>query len=287
MIGGIYTSATGMIMGQEKMNQIANNLANVNTSGYKADRLIAKSFPDLLLRRVNDDGVAITPNGSFDLAPIVGRLGRGVELNENFIQFEQGGAKKTGNPMDIMLQNGQNDRPAFFVIETPNGMRLSRNGAFVLNKDGFLVTHEGHKLLGEEGPIQLKRDNFLIQEDGAIYINPAQGNDPFISNPSNEWEDIGILDQIQIRTVEFPRGLKKEGTSLYVATTDSGEISRFDEVGENWDGKILQGFLESSNVNLVKEMVHMIEVQRNYEANQKSITTHDQLLAKVINEVSK
>lgn len=285
MLRGIYTASTGMIMNEKRLDVISNNLANVDTTGYKSDEAVFKSFPEMLIQRTRDDGVGTVPMGSFDLAPIVGRLGTGVEFNEKFTRFDQGPVKSTGNPTDLMIDNrGNDEKPVFFVVQTDGGERLSRNGAFILDRQGNLVNADGHRLMGENGPIQVTRHNFMVKENGEVWINRKIGNDPEAgaNEVSNRWEDPVYLDRIKMRTVENPRELKKEGSSFYTVTPESGPM-----IATPQEPMILQGHLEASNVNLVREMVEMIEVQRNYEANQKSVTTHDSLLGKLINEVAR
>lgn len=289
MLRGMYVGATGMIMNQHHMNVIANNLANVNKTAFKRDEAVFKAFPEMLLRRSREDGLGHVPLGSFDLAPIVGKLGTGVELNENFTHFEQGSAQKTDNPFDLMLNDQNSENPAFFVVLTDRGERLTRSGSFTLNKDGNLVTPQGFPLMGENGPIQVAKHNVLIREDGEVWINASLGNDPRsgASETSNSWENPVVLDKIKIRTVEFPREIRKEGDSFYTTNPESGPMLTFAELGKEQEMSISQGFLEASNVNLVRQMVDMIAVQRNYEANQKSLSSHNQLLGKLINEVAR
>lgn len=280
----MYTSATGMIMNQHRMDVIANNLANNDKTGFKADDAIYKSFPEMLLQRTREDGMGHVPMGSFDLAPTIGRLGTGVEVNEVFTRFEQGAVKKTGNHFDLMLDGSGQQAPGFMMVLTDRGERLTRSGSFVLNKDGQLTTPQGFPLMGEKGPIEVARWNFVVKENGEVWINQTLGNDPKVgaNETFNRWENPVLLDKIKLRSVEFPRHLAKEGDSFYADTPESGPPVEF------LPGKgprVLQGFLEASNVNLVKEMVEMIEVQRSYEANQKSVSTQDALLGKLINEV--
>lgn len=280
MIRGLYTGAAGMTSLQTKMDVTANNLANVDKTAFKKDSVIFKNFPELLLHRTNDDGVGWVPMGSFDLSPLVGKLGTGVEVNEIYTRFMQGALKRTDRETDMAV-NGK----GFMVVQTNRGARLSRNGAFILNKDGFLVNHQGFPLLGEKGPIQVNRNNFLVKPDGEVWINGDIGNDPrnFTGKDMNKWTNPVLLDKIQIRTVDYPRHLNKEGDSFYNITPESGEMRAFLDNEE--PPEILQGFLETSNVNVVREMVNMIEVQRQYEANQKSISTHDSMLGTLINQV--
>lgn len=286
MLRGIYTGANGMNVQQTRMDVIANNLANSDKTAFKRDTTIFKAFPELLIHRYNEDGVVKVPMGSFDRSPVVGRMGLGAEVNEVYTRFEQGAVKSTGNPFDLMLQDKPgSEKPAFFVVQTDRGERLTRSGAFVLDTRGYLVTPQGFPLMGENGPIQITRSNFLVKENGEIFINANLGNDPKTgtSTTQNRYENPVLLDKIKIRTIENPRHLDKEGDSFYVDTPESGEPRPFEN--EIVGPQILQGYLEASNVNTVTEMVEMIEVNRSYEANQKSIQTHDQLLGRLINEI--
>ena len=132
---------------QHRLNALSNNLANVDLTGYKRDTSVHKAFPEMLIRRFNDDGVHQFPIGSVDSAPIVGKLGTGVEYNESYTVFEQGALKETSNPFDIAL-----DGDGFFTIQTNHGERFTRNGSFILGKEGFLLTQRGLSRSGREWP---------------------------------------------------------------------------------------------------------------------------------------
>jgi len=276
MVRGIYTGASGMLAEMTNLNVIANNLANADKTAYKKDVSIFKNFPEMLVRRINDNGVGITPLGSYDTMPIIGKLGTGVSVNEVYTKFSQGPLYRTGNPFDIAIEGN-----GFFVIKTPLGIRYTRNGSFTINKEGYIVNHNGDMLIGENGAIKVQRYNFRIEPDGKIIINPKLLNQKVVSNYDNTWEEEMTINKIKI--VDFPekRELKKSGNSYYKETTYSGKP--FDT--KNF--KLHQGFIEKSNVNLVEEMVRMIEAHRNYEANQKSIISENQTLGKCINEVGK
>lgn len=287
MIRGIYTGANGMNIQQTRMDVIANNLANADKTAFKRDTTIFKAFPELLIHRFGEDGVGKTPMGSFDTAPVVGKIGLGGEVNEVYTRFEQGAVKKTGNPFDLMLQDVPGkDRPPFFTVMTNRGERLTRSGSFILDRKGFLVTPQGFPLMGENGPIQINQGNFLVKENGEVYINRRIGTRPEDGTnfDQNRFEEPELLDRIKIRTVENPRHLDKEGDSFYNDTPESGEPKKMREEDRP---QILQGYLEASNVSVVTEMVEMIEVNRAYEANSKALQTHDQLLGRLINEVSR
>ncbi len=279
MIRGLYTGASGMVVQMHRLDAISNNLANVDLTGYKRDTAIAKAFPELLLRRMNDDGVYTFPLGSVDTTPIVGRLGTGVELNEVYTVFTQGPLKQTDNPFDLALE-GQ----GFIAVATPQGERYTRNGSFLLSEQGYLVTKEGDLVLGENGPLQLKKNNFVIDQDGVVWQNGTFAGDQRrqVSLEENEWENLERVDRLKIVDFHRPRYLKKMGNSFWQDTEDSGPARIAAGDGRP---KVRQGFLEGANVNVVTEMVKMINVHRTYEANQKVIQTEDSLLGRLVNDV--
>lgn len=276
MLRGIYTGANGMMAQEARMDSIANNLANVDQTGYKRDLTIFKAFPDMLIRRISDDGLGMTPAGSYDTMPLVGKLGTGVEVNEVFTQFDQGSLQRTENNTDLALEGR-----GFFVIQTERGERYTRNGAFTVNQEGILMTHNGDPVLGENGVIRIQQNNFIINERGEVMVNNALSLNPRdpVSMTGNSWQDPQVIDRLRLVDFENIREIRKEGDSLYRETPESGPALPAQGL------KVLQGFIEKSNVNVVREMVDMIEVQRSYEANQKTVQAHDQTVGKLINEV--
>lgn len=282
MVKGIYTSASGMMAEQSRLDIIANNLANVDKTGFKRDTMTFKAFPEMRISRTDDDGLVITPLGSTDVRPYIGRMGTGVEVNELFTEFEQGSLKETGNMLDVALTD-----KGFIAVETEQGERYTRNGSFLIDKDNYLVTKQGYKVLGENGYIKIKSNNFMIDEKGGITVNNEyQNDDRVIQMNDNTWEQSEIIDTLKIVRFENERFLKKEGESLWVDTLVSGkaEIARLED---NNRPKVVSGYLEMSNVNPINEMVRMIEVQRSYELNSKSIMTHDALVGKAVNEIGR
>lgn len=261
MIRGWYTGASGMSAQQNRLDAIANNLANVDTTGYKRDVSVSKSFSEMLLRRTKADGVRGNFAGSQDAAPIIGKIGVGVETNENFTVFEQGSFKATDTKTDFAL-GGE----GFFAVETPYGERYTRNGNFFLGKEGILTTKEGYPVIGERGAIHLENDKFTAREDGRLL--DEEGNE---------------IDRIRLVRFDNERYLKKMGGSLW-NTTDISGPSHIAEGAER--PKVLQGFTETSNVNVVNEMVQMIEVNRAYEANQKTIQTGDSMMGTLWGKVA-
>lgn len=261
MIRGWYIGSSGMNAQQNRLDAISNNLANVDTAGYKRDISMSKSFSELLLRRTEADGVYKTSVGSADAAPIIGKLGLGVETNENYTSFEQGSFRATDSSSDFALSG-----EGFFSVETPAGERYTRNGNFILGKEGVLVTKDGYPLMGENGQIHLEDNSFNVNEDGMIYSKDGE-----------------FIDRIKVVRFDNERYLKKMGNSLWSANDISGPAY----VAEGSERpKMMQGYVETSNVNVVEEMVKMIEVNRAYEANQKTIQSEDAMMSTLWTKVA-
>ena len=255
MIRGWYTGASGMTAQQNRLDVISNNLANVDTTGFKRDTAVSKNFSELLIRRTRNDGVYKTSFGSADAAPIIGKLGLGVETNESFTDFSQGSYKETTSTTDMALSG-----KGFFAVLTPQGERYTRNGNFIIGKEGLLETKEGYPVLGEKGTIYVADTRFFVDKDGIIYDS----------------EDMREIERFKTVRFENERYLKKQGASLYYETDISG--AAYIAEGEQRP-VFLQGFVETSNVNVVNEMVRMIEVNRAYEANQKTVQAEDSMMS--------
>src|SRR6056297_2169530 len=208
MIPGLYTGASGMKAQLDRMNALSNNLSNVDVTGYKRDISVSKAFPQMLMRRTNDNGVYKFPFGSADMAPVVGKIGTGVEYNESYTVFSQGGLQQTENPFDLSL-----DGEGFFSIDTPMGERYTRNGSFHRSKEGILVTKDGDPVLGENGLIQIKKNNFVVDKKGNVYQNSTFSGNPerLGSIEENEWENLELIDTLKVVNFDRPRFLKKEG----------------------------------------------------------------------------
>ena len=281
MIRGMYTGASGMRAQQWRLDAVANNLSNTATDGYKRDVASFKAFPEMLLRRQDDDGVYLHPFGSADAAPIIGRLGTGVELNELYTSFTQGAPKETQSDFDVMLEGN-----GFFAVSTPYGERYTRNGSFILGREGYLVSKEGFPVMGENGYIRIKENNFRIDDEGRIWINAAyqDEDDLMVGRAANQWEEPVLLDTLKVVGFELDRYLEKQGSSLYRESQTSGPAFI---MNDEMRPKVIQGFIEASNVDPVVEMVQMIEVNRSYEANQKVIQTEETMLGTLINQVAK
>ncbi|HYH02423.1 MAG TPA: flagellar basal-body rod protein FlgF [Bacillota bacterium] len=239
MIRGIYTAATGMVAEMNRLNIVANNLANVNATGFKSDQTTLSSFESLLLNAYDKSGV--TP---------VGTLGLGVQINPAYTDFSNGALTVTGSKTDLAIEGD-----ALFSIEAPGGTRYTRAGNFTRDQDNFLVTQEGYKLLGEKGPIQVAGD-FQITTSGEV----TQGGQ--------------VIDRLQLVATG---GMQKEGETLYTAE-DAQPAGNY---------QVIQGSLEQSNVNAIRQMIEMINLSRSYETNQKALTAHDETLGKVVNELTR
>ncbi|HCL56604.1 MAG TPA: flagellar basal-body rod protein FlgF [Spirochaetia bacterium] len=266
---GIFSAASGMLAQAHKIDVIANNLANVNTTGFKKDEVLFKAFPERLMARVYDNVVKI-PIGSYDIAPIVGKMGTGVEVNNVFTRFEKrdGEAiipfKKTENKFDLAL-----DGEGFFTVQTDQGEMYTRAGAFTVNQDGYLVDMNGFFVMGDKGKIEVGQADFKVDEKGVVAVK---------DDLSAEWRE---TDTLKMTDFYDKRGLVKKGKNYFTATDEAGEKKNPEDL------KILQGWLEGSNVNPVLEMTQMIEVQRTYEACQKAVQAEDQILGRAVNDILK
>jgi flagellar basal-body rod protein FlgG len=260
MIRGLYIAASAAISETKRIDVISNNIANVNTSGFKKDTMITESFPNILMKRIG----ATDYRDIAARAPItskigyIGKMNNGVRVDEVFTNFEQGSISTSGNPLDLALQG-----KGFFSVETPNGERYTRSGEFTLDSEGFITTKEGYKVQGQNGPIQVDGENIVINEDGQVFSDGIE------------------IDALKLVDFNDYTLLKKEGDALYIDSSgDAGNVKES-------EGLVLQGSFEASNVNSVKMMVEMITMLRSYEANQKVIKTHDELLGKSVNEIGR
>lgn len=239
----------------KKLDVISNNLANVNTSGFKKDTTIISAFPEILMTKINDQtrtGMSIEG---------IGRVSLGAQVDEVFTNFSQGSFTRTDDKFHVAIQGD-----GFFSVTTPNGEeRLTRDGSFIVSADGQLKTKEGNFVTGQAGPATLGND-FL-----------TQAHQVFIDDAGRIIVDGEQVDALQIVSFEDNAQLQKVGDNLYQA---NGNVVPF-------NGRIMQGFLENTNVNPVTAMVDMITVSRTYEANQKMIQVHDNLMGKAANEVGK
>lgn len=342
---GLYISATSLLADQKRIDAIANNLSNVNTSGYKKDIVLAESFPEVLLSKINDrpdfrapeeneiiyetdgeihiahtDGgyfMVETPNGTsyvkdikfivdeegylktfyrnekgeyktdvenYILGPggnriqgggnieglleglvfnpnprVIGTMSAGVNIQKVVTDFSQGNMLETGGVLDLAL-NGS----GFFKVEGEDGETYyTRDGSFTRNDLGELTTLDGYRVLGSGGPIMINGDELTVAARGQVIVDGLNA---------------GTLDIVDLDNKEY---LRKVGNNLYqMAEGEDGEEIPF-------DGEVLQGYLEESNVDSIREMVEMITLLRNFEAGQKAIRVQDEMLEKSSNEIGR
>lgn len=260
MIKALYTSATSMKAQQLYVDNIANNLANVNTVGFKRSQV---NFEDLLYDTITSAG-ADSAQG-FQI-PSGLQIGGGVRAVSTTKVFSQGTPQNTNRPLDLAIQGD-----GFFQITRPDGTIVySRDGAFQLNSQGEVVTSDGLRL---SPSITIQNAlNITIGTDGTVNVQSTDGS----------FQNVG-----QITTVTFanPAGLESLGRNLYRETPASGPPSVVTP-GEQGAGEILQGFLENSNVEVVKELVDLITAQRAYEISSKAIRASDEMLS-TANQISR
>ncbi len=261
MMRGIYTGASGMLAKWTEMDVISNNLANVDTPAFKRHQLLWKEEPRFKMHRLFDNLIE-TPAGEMDMRPYIGQMGTGVRVKGEYIDFSQGALKTTGNPLDLAIWG-----EGFFEVSRPDkGSYYTRAGNFVRNIDGYLATPHGDLALGVDGtPIRIETGDLSVQKNGTL-VNS---------------EGI-VLGQFRLVSFKDMQSLSKAGDNLYAKTQKSGEPLAAPAATE-----LRQGFLEVSNSNIIKDMVQMIVVNRAYEANQRVISSHDQLLGQAVNEVSR
>lgn len=356
MNNSMYIAASALLANQKNIDVISNNLANVNTTGFKKDIAISESFPEVLLSKINDRvdldnhkpfrGVNVERNGdvftltinsgyfkvstpagisnnrslrfivddngylktfyrntnnefkadgenyvlgnngpirvedrnieidnrgnvisggqtidnliTFPSFNVIGTTSGGVRFDKIAVDYTSGITSETGSKLDFAIQGD-----GFFKVQTPNGVAYTRDGSFTIDANGQLVTKEGYEVLGQNGPIVLGQNSFMVDENGDIIIEGQVENS---------------LDIVNIDNKEY---LRKQGNNLYTI------LENIQPEESPFTGHLLQGYLETSNVNTIKEMVNMITAQRSYESNQKVIHAQDQLLEKVVNELGR
>lgn len=266
MVKGLYTAYTGMIEEQRRLDVLSNNLANASTVGYKSEGTVNQAFANRLAIRIKDSGVNYMPVG-------IGGISMGDDVGETYTNYDQGSFKVTDVPSNLAIAGD-----GFFAVSFTNkntgetSIKYTRDGEFSVDRNGYLRTTDGDYVLNEYGALNSNNDagNF-------IRIDPTQ------SYTVNYAGQIFQNDQLvgQIGLVDFPdrNYLSKYGDNYY-DLVDGGTVQAA-------TGTIEQGTLETSNVNVVDEMVNMITIQRAYEAGQKMIQTEDSTLDLAANQVGR
>jgi len=251
MQAGMFSGLFAALTTEHRMNFIANNLANVNTRGYKRETLSFKdTMPTFAFDEIREPILNLKSTPLFPEPMNAAR----VRIAVSNTDFSQGAMQYTGNDLDVAI-NGDN---AFFRVNTPTGQYLTRNGAFVLSGDGILMTPQGYTVQGAGGVIGIPPGTRHVQISGDGQVL-ADGN---------------VIDQLTLVSVNNPQNLEKMGGNLF-RPRDGVQVVE----GNAYDAgaRVEQGFTESANVEVVSEMVNMIEVQRQFEAYQKVMQTSDTL----------
>ncbi len=254
MFKALNTAATGMQAQQTNMDVISNNIANVQTNGFKKSRA---EFEDLLYQNIKEPGAQ---SGLNAVSPTGVQTGLGVKTSAVQKDFEVGGAKITHNDLDLLIEGH-----GFFPIQLQNGqVGYTRDGAFKKDANGRLVDKHGQGLIPEI-TIPINATHVGIAENGEVSIVTQENSVP---------QTIG---QIQLVSFINPAGLKSMGKNIFMPSEASG-VPNQGVPGTNELGQLSQGMIEGSNVNIVDEMVNMINAQRSYEMNSKAIQASDQML---------
>ena len=259
MVRGMYTAVSGALVAQSAVDTIANNLANVNTAGFKRQVLIAQAQPRRELYRFQTDPSGKTGAPGVPAQAAIGALGTGAQIYDTPADYAQGTIAATGNDLDVALSG-----PGFLAIRGGNGaLRYTRDGAFVRDRNGYLTAQNGDRVLGQNGaPILLPQSGKVgIATDGTISIDGQRYD--------------------KLRVVEFANlaNLRPEGSNRFV---DAGAGAR-----AATNTSTLQGSLEKSNADVVRSMVDLISMQRWFDANQKSIQTQDDAVAQAVQTVGR
>ncbi|HWQ30833.1 MAG TPA: flagellar basal-body rod protein FlgG [Negativicutes bacterium] len=257
MMRALWTASTGMLAQQMNVDNISNNLANVNSVAYKKSRV---EFKDLLYETM-ENGMVKDGQGK----PVNLQVGHGVMTAATVKFFTTGNLEATENPYDLAI-NGS----GFFKVLGDDGKEYyTKDGSFKISPDGEnfnLVTSDGYFVQGDNGNIELGTDVEDVSVNGVGLIS--------VKREDGTTEEIGNLS---VSTFVNPAGLESVGRNLYSPTSASGEA--FDTENDGTGGEILQGYLEYSNVQVVEEMVKLIQAQRAYEMNSKTIQTADDMLS--------
>lgn len=245
MISGLYTAASGFMARMEALDATTNNLANANTTGYKAAR---PTFESYLAASQSEPGAMPLLRESQNNV---------VRVSGIAVDRSDGVHQATGNPLDLALEGN-----GFFAVQTPAGVRYTRNGSFELDKENRLINRQGFPVMGEGGPIAITGERITIDKTGGISVDGSP------------------LTKLQLVEFKDPKGLVKEGEMLFNAapgntTAPARGIS------------VKQGYLETSNVNVFREMIELVEGGRAAESYQKMIQAIDEIVNKAVNEVGR
>lgn len=250
MLRGLYQAATGMLAQELRQEVVSNNLANVNSSGYKSQAATMRSFPEVLLYRLHENSA--TP---------IGYHSHGVMLDRTYSNWDAGMLEETGVTTHLaLMEAGAESLPSFFAVQGAAGEVYTRNGEFRVDGDGFLVTAEGYTVQGQYGLVYVGGNDFTVDSTGQVIIAGE------------------VVDQLRVVTFADPALLQRQGNSLFIASAGVQPL-------EAANYQVRQGWLEKANVDVTRELVDILAIMRAYEANHKVIQAVDQTLAKSVNEI--
>lgn len=292
MLRGLYTAASGMITEQRRHDTVTQNIANINTPGYKQVNSVSRAFPEMLVSLVGDSTAGTRR---------IGKLNTGVFVEESLPSYAQGDLMETGKNSDFALvSNIEVEDPAtgqpiafdgygkhvtedgeviyrpaafFSVMDTNGNVRYTRDGSFYVNPEGELRTKQGYQVLDSEG--------------NAIILGPDQPIDSLAVDPQGNLQSNGeeIDIQLGISVVTRPQALIREGNGVYLVQDE--EAAGIRALQENEQVQVQQGYIEGSNVSIAQSMVDLMAAQRAYESNQKMIQFYDRSLDKAVNEIGR
>lgn len=265
MVKGLYTAHMGMITEMRRLDILANNLANADTYGYKKEGTTSRTFADDIAIKIRDSSEA-------DLPRKIGGITFGVHLGQTYTDYSSGSFKVTDNEADLAI-----DGDGFFAISYTDkqgnaSVMYTRDGAFVVNTEGYLVTKDGDYVLNTAGAL-----NGDGAEANRVRVDPAQN--VLINDLGYIYQNDQLVGTVGLVNFENYDYLEKYGENLYNMVDGGVRVAT--------DARIKQGVLETSNVNVINEMVSMITIQRAYEAGQRMITTIDSTLDIAANQLGK
>ena len=265
MVKGLYTAHTGMVNEMKRLDILANNLANADTTAYKKEGTTSRTFADEMSLRIKD-------SSNMGIPKKLGDITYGVHLGQVYTDYSTGNFKVTDNTTDFAIEGNGFFAVAFTDKQGNTSVKYTRDGAFTVNKEGYLVTKDGDYVLNATGAMNGdpgQNNNIRLDPNAAITVNK-------LGYVMQNNQIVGTIGMVDVDNYDY---LEKYGENLYNLLPGGKRIAT--------DANIEQGTLETSNVNVVNEMVNMITIQRAYEAGQKVITSIDGTLDRAVNNVGK
>lgn len=274
MIRGMYTAGAGMIAQQRRQEMLTNNLANINTPGYKADQASMRSFPNYFIKALGTDHIPKYGTNH------MGDMATGAYMQERTPNFQQGDITETRNNTDVALlqgvvpldeETGQAGFLAYTVQDDQGEVRYTRNGNFIIDGEGFITTSKGFYILGTDGePINVGSENFIVRENGEIFRNELNG----------DW-----IGQFDVALIPDSGQLVKEGNGLL--RYDGGNAIASAVNNDAVTYQFRQRFIERSNVDPARAMTEMMSTLRSFEANQQVLKAYDKSLEITVNQIGR